>query len=482
MGKSLKEKTVKGISWSLVDKIGVQGTKFLVGILLARLLSPEDFGLIGMITVFFTVANVFIQSGFGHAYVQKKDATNVDANTVFYTNFFISVVLYIILWLLAPLIAKFYEQPQLIELTRVMGFVVIINSFRIIQESQIKRNVNFKRKAIVSLIAIIIAGSISIITALKGLGVWSLVILQMGNMFLLTAGLWLSSRWKLSIKFSIESFKEMFSFGVWILGSGIIKTIFDNIYILTIGKFFPASQVGFYTKAKDFQRMFVNQIASAIGIVAFPVLSQLQEDKEKLQHSMRKFLTHTQVIIIPLMVTLIVVAKPLVILLIKDKWVPMIPYLQLLCIVGVLYPIHLINVQVLIAQGKSNLNFNLTIIKNGLRVLNILLMYRFGVIYIIIGEMVVSFIALFINTWYTQTLINYGFFKQFKDIGMLILGGVIAGMISYIFILINNLYWIQLFGGGLLSLGFFVLFQYIANREFYKEIIDLKIIFKKNKL
>jgi O-antigen/teichoic acid export membrane protein len=474
MASGLKEKTVKGVSWSFIDKIGVQGIKFAVGILLARLLSPEAFGLIGMITVFFTVANVFIQSGFGHAYVQKKSVTDADANTVFYTNFLISIFLYILLWFSAPLIAKFYDQPQLVELTRVMGFVVIINAFRIIQESQIKRNVNFRRKAIISLIAILGAGSVSTITAIKGLGVWSLVILQMGNMFLMTLGLWITSSWKPALHFSKKSFSEMFSFGIWILGSGIIKTLFDNIYILTIGKFFPAAQVGFYTKAKDFQRMSVHKLAGAVGVVAFPVFSQLQDKKEQLVNTIRKFLQHTMFIIVPLLATLIVVAEPLVLLLLKEKWAPMIPYLQLLSIVGILYPLHLINVQTINSLGKSNLNFRLEIIKNSLRVLNIIIMYQFGVIYIIIGEVILSFMALVINTYYTQRLINYGILKQLNDIKIIFLSGFIASVLAYFIINGIESIWISLIIGSVISFGLFLLLQYLLDSKFFSAMFELR--------
>lgn len=471
---ALKEKAVKGISWNFAEKIGVQGIKFTVGIILARLLTPDDFGLIGMITVFFAVANVFIQSGFGQAYVQKKEVSNVDANTVFYTNLTISLLLYVVLWFTAPYIASFYDQPELIELTRVMALVIIINAFNIIQESQIKREINFKKKTIVTTIAIIISGSSAIYAAYNGMGYWSLVVMQMGNRFFITTGLWITSKWKPRLEFSIKSFKEMFAFGSWILASGIIQTIFNNIYILAIGKFFPAAQVGFYTKAKDFQRLSVNQVSTAIGVVAFPVFSKMQDNKEQLVSSMRKFLTYSIFIIAPILTTLIVVAEPLVILLLKEKWATMIPYIQLLSIVGILYPLHLTNLQVIGALGKSNLNFNISMIKNSLRIVNIFTMYRFGVIYIILGEVILSFIALAINTYYTKRLLNYGLFKQIKDISNIIMYSVVAGLFTYIASLLVENYWFILIGGTILSFGLYGLLQYVLNKTFFMEIVSLK--------
>ena len=478
MVSSLKEKAVKGISWNLIEKFGIQGIKFILGIILARLLTPEDFGLIGMITVFFAVANVFINSGFGAAYVQKKEVSDVDANTVFFTNLGISIILYGILWIAAPVIADFYEQPKLIDLTQVMGLVILINAFNVIQIAQVKRNINFKRKTKITLFGTITSGIIAVSAAYYGLGVWSLVIYQLGHRFLTTTGLWISNKWSPSLKFSITAFKSMFSFGGWMLLSGIIRKIFDNIYILTIGKFFPAAQVGFYTKSKDFQRMGANRLAQAVGEIAFPVLSNLQDNKEKMQNAMRKFLKYSMAFIMPLLVTLIVIADPFVILLLKEKWAPMVPYLQLLSIVGILYPIHYINTQVLLAQGKSKWSFNLDVIKNGMRILNIIIMYRFGVLFIIIGEVILSIIALTINTYYTNKLINYGFLYQIRDIYKIGLGALIAGGTAFIISSSFENLWIILITGLVLTIVIYSGIQYFINKKLIVEIISLKGFFK----
>ena len=474
MPSAIKEKAVKGVTWTLIERFGINGMRFVLGIILARLLTPEDYGLIGMITVFFVVAQVFIESGFGSAYIQKKKVTDADANTVFYTNLSISVMLYGVLWLAAPAIARFYRQPALIEITRVMGLVLLINAFNVIQMAQLTRAVNFKRKTKITLTATSIAGIFGITAAYYGMGVWALVIQNMTGQILTTGGLWITSKWKPAWQFSRSALKDMFSFGFWVLFANVIQTFFDNIYLLTIGKIFPVAQLGFYTKSKQFQQASSEQIAGAVSLVAFPVFSQIQDDKAKLRNGMKKFLQHTMIFIVPLLIVLIVAAKPFVILLLTQKWAPMIPYLQLLCVAGVLYPIHLVNVQVLLAQGKSKLHFNITMIKNGLRILNIIVMYRFGVLYIIVGEVVLSFVGLLINTWFTRKLVDYGFLKQARDIWKILLSAVIAGLAgAALSMLIHNLW--ALFFAEIIAVGvIFTGLQYLMNQSLLIETFNLK--------
>ena len=471
---NLKQQAVKGIAWSLIERFGLQGIKLVLGVWLARLLTPADYGLVGMVSVFFAVATVFVDSGFGTAYIQKKEVTDLDANTVFYSNLVISLVCYAALWFAAPAIATFYDQPQLINLTRVMGGVVIINAFNAIQMAQLARSIDFKRKAKITLLATLASGAGGITFALLGMGVWSLVLQQMLNRFLTTLGMWVSSSWRPGLIFSTESFRCLFSFGAWVLAAGIVRRIFDNIYILTIGKFFPVAQLGFYTKAKQFNNLASQQLAGAVGVVAFPVLSKMQDDPTRLRDGVRNFLTHTMAFTAPLLVTLMVVAKPFVLVLLTEKWAPMIPYMQLLCIAGFLYPIHLVNVQVLQAQGKSDLNFRITIIKNSLRIANIALMYRFGVIFIIIGEIVTSFAALGINTYYTRKLVEYGFIAQFKDIGSVMLPAIVAGVASYSAVYAISNPYISLVMGGVITLGGYVVLQFLFNRLFFMSLLQLK--------
>ena len=477
MTSNLKKKAISGVVWTLSERFGMQGIQFVIGVILARLLSPCDYGLIGMITVFFVVAGVFVQSGFGMAYVQKKNVTDLDANTVFYTNLLSSIVLYFCIWIIAPSIARFYNQPVLIHLTRVTGIVVIINAFNIIQTAQLTRDVDFKRSTRVILISTLFSGVSGMTAAYMGMGVWSLVIQQLSNRFLTTVGLWFTSQWRPGLQFSLQSYRSLFSFGVWVLAADILRAVFDNIYILTIGKFFPVAQLGYYTNAKKLQKMASEEIAGSIGRVAFPVLAKMQENKFELKNGARKFLKYTMFITVPIMVTLIVVAKPFVLLMLTEKWAPMTPYIQLLCIVGLLFPIHLINVKLLQAQGRSNLNFKIAAIKNLLRISNIAIIYRFGVIFIILGEVVLSFIALLINTHYTKQLADYGVIEQFKDIGFIFSAGALACLSGYVVTCyISNLY-INFCVGLLATISGYLFFQYVLNRQFLNEILKLKEVF-----
>ncbi|MCK4813177.1 MAG: lipopolysaccharide biosynthesis protein [Candidatus Marinimicrobia bacterium] len=473
----MKEKAIKGVTWSLIERFGIQGIKFVLVIILARLLSPEEFGIIGMITVFFLVAQVFIDSGFGQAYVQKKEVSDTDANTVFYSNLIISVILYLILWIAAPSIASFYEQPILVKLIRVMGIIMIINAFSIIQIAQLTRAVNFKRKSKISLISVTASGLLGVSAAWYGLGVWSLVIQNLSERLFITIGLWFTSKWVPSFSFSRSSFKEMFKYGIWILLGGVLDKIFDNIYVLVIGKLFPIAQLGFYTQAKKFQRLSSQQIAGSIGIVTFPVFSQVQSNIPRLQNVLKKFLQQTLIFMTPLLVIFIVVAKPFVILFLTDKWAPMIPYLQLLCVVGIIYPINMVNAKVLLALGKSKLNFNLSLLKNSLRIINIVVMCRYGVIYIILGEVVLSFISIIINTWFTRKFMDYGLFKQSRDVWKIIVSGAVAGAAGGVLTLYINNLWFLLAAGITLVGGIYLALQYLINRDVLLETIRLKDTF-----
>jgi O-antigen/teichoic acid export membrane protein len=422
---NLKQKSIDGVIWTLIEKVGKQFIKIILGVILARLLTPADYGLIGMITVFFAFSMVFIDSGFGSAYIQKKEANDVDASTIFYFNLFVSSLFFVALWFTAPLIADFYGESQLIELIRVMAIVLIINSFGLVQLVKLKKDVNFKKKTLLTLSSAVLATTAGIIAALLDYGVWSLVIQEIVRAIIKNLGLWIFYKWRPLLSFNIDSLKSLFSFSSWSLLIGIVNSIFDNIYTLVIGKFFPVAQLGFYTKANQFQKMISKQASNAVGSVAFPVFSKLQDEKVLLKNAVRKFNQHAMFFIAPIAAIFFVIAKPFFLILLTEKWLPMVPYFQLLLIAGVLYPLHMVNVQVLSAQGKMKLSFNISMIKNIFRVLNIIIMYRFGIINIIYGEIVCSFLALLINTFYTKRFVDYGMFEQLKDISVILLTSIV---------------------------------------------------------
>jgi teichuronic acid exporter len=479
---NLRQKSVTGVAWALMEKFGVNGVKFVLGIILARLLSPEDFGLIGMITVFFVIAEVFVDSGFAMAYVQKKQINDADADTVFYTNLMISIFLYIVIFLCAPLIAHFYKQPQLILLTRIMAVVIIINSFNVIQKAQIIRDVNFKKLSKVTLTSSLLSGTIGIVAAYNGMGVWALVLQSLCSRAFIGIGFWFTSDYRPEWRFSKQSFKEMFSFGSWMLFSSIIRTFFDNIYIFAIGRFFPVAQLGYYSKAKQLVNMSSNNIAGAIGSVAFPVYSSLQNDKERLGNAMQKFIQNTMFIIIPLLAIFIVVAKPFIILLLTEKWAPMIPVFQVICFAAIMYPLNQINAQSLIALGKGKLSFKLELGRNLLRLVNIVITYKYGVIFMIVGEVIISVIFFFINVRFNQKYTNYGMYRQLKDIWKIIFGGVAASSFALIvMVFIDNLM-LWLIAGILITGLTYLLIEYLINRELINSSLSLILNFRLKKL
>lgn len=479
MPDSLKKDTVKGVSWNLLEKVGIQGLRFLLGIVLARLLTPEDYGIVGIMTIFISISMTLVDSGFGIAYVQKKEVDNTDANTIFYFNLTLSLILYLILFFASPLIARFFEIEALKTLVKVMGVIIILNALSIVQVSKLKRNLNFKMNAKINLFATVVSGIVAIIAAYKGLGYWSLVIQAVLNNFLKMLGYWINEKWWPGFVFSFRALKKLFSFGGWYLASSLMHTSFTHVYTFVIGKIYPIAQLGLYTKAKSFQELATTQITGVVGNVSFPVFVKMQGDKDRLVNAMRKFLQFSLLLNIPIVVLLVVLAKPFVMLVLTDKWAPMIPFMQILGLAGIFYPINVINLQALTSQGHSKLKFNLEIVKNSLRVLNILIMINFGLIYIIIGEVINSMLAQIINAYYSRKFFDYGLIKQLKDMYKIILSGVIAGIVGFYISHLLDAYILQITILLPLILGLYLAMLYVWNRKIIKEAIEVKnTIFK----
>ncbi len=413
---SLKSKTIYGVLWSVVERFSVQVLYFIMGLLLARLLLPSDYGIVGMLAIFLAISQTFVDSGFSAALIQKKNRTEIDYSTVFFFNIGVSLFFYMILYFSAPLIARFYNLPELTLLTKVIGINVIITSFAVVQRTKLTIMLDFKTQAKASLASVFIGGCIGITMAYKGFGVWALVIQSLLRNSSEMLILMILSKWIPKAVFSKNSFKSLFAFGSKLLGAGLINTIYKNIYILVIGKVFSASELGYYTRAQQFQKMPSENITSILQRVTFPVFSSIQDDDEKLARAFREFIKLTVFIIFPLMFGLATVAGPLIRVVLTDKWAPAIPLLQLLCFAGILYPVHAININVLNVKGRSDLVLKLEIIKKIIISITILVTFSFGTKVLIIGQIFTSLIAFFINTYYTGTLINYNSFAQIKDI------------------------------------------------------------------
>lgn len=416
MSESLKNKTVKGTVWSSLDAFLGQGITFLVGLVLARLLSPEEYGLIAIITIFISVFNSIVDSGFSNALIRKQDATEADYNTVFYTNLAISTVLSTALFFGAPLIADFFSRPQLTSLTKAMSSVVIINAFAIVQNIRLTKNIDFKTKTKVSLIASLTSGVIGIAMAFGGFGVWSLVAQQISKQLLNSVFLWFFIRWMPKLLFSWKSFKEMFDFGWKLLVSGLINTIWTEIYQVIIGKFYQPQTLGQYTRAQQFSSIFSSNLTSIIQRVSYPVLSQLQDDKERLKSGYKRIIKITMLVSFVLMLGLAAIAKPMILVLIGDKWLPAVPFLQILCFNMMLYPLHSINLNMLQVQGRSDLFLKLEIVKKIVGVIPLCLGIFVNIYYMLIGSVFVGFFSYYLNARYSGPFLNYSIKEQVKDI------------------------------------------------------------------
>ncbi|NQU32127.1 MAG: lipopolysaccharide biosynthesis protein, partial [Bacteroidetes bacterium] len=437
---NLNKNAIKAVKWSLVERFGQQGIQFIVSVFLARLLLPEEFGLIAMLSIFVAFGNSFIDSGFQKALIQKKELTHLDECSVFYFNILIALIVAGLMFLSAPLISQFYNQSQLVAITRALSIVFLFSSFGLVQDSLLAKKLDFKTVSKINLSSYILSGVSSVAMALNGFGVWSLVVLNVGGTFLRTIFLWIFSSWRPALLFSFASLGSMFSFGSRLFIVSLTNSVFKNIYQVIIGKFFSASSLGFYSRAKTLSMYPVSMLTSVVNQVSFPVFSKIQDDKTRLKIYMRKTLTMLTLITFPLMIGVAVVAKQLILILLTEKWLPSVPFFQMLCVVGTLYPIHVVNLNVLNARGRSDLFLKIEVINKVLMVLVVLITYRFGITAMIWGQILNTFIAYYLYAYYSGKHLNYTIGMQIKDmlpsLSVSLLMGIIIYSIKYI--VINN--------------------------------------------
>lgn len=416
MSESLKRQTVKGVIWSGVERFSVQGIQFFIMIVMARLLSPKDYGLVGMLTVFIAIAQTLIDSGFSQALIRKQNRTETDNATVFYFNIAVGFFIYIVFYICAPLVANFYDTPELTDIMRVISLSVVFNSLAVVQRALLTIKLDFKTQAKASLVAALVSGFVGISMAYNGFGVWSIVAQQLCNLGLNTTILWVLAKWRPKETFSKSSFKELFSFGSKLLASGLLDTVYRNIYLIVIGKFFTASKLGYYTRAHQFSDFPSSNLTGILQRVTYPVLCKIQDDEEKLTKSYRMFLRLSAFLIFPLMIGLSAISEPFVLLILKEQWLFSATLLQILCIAGMWYPIHAINLNLLQVKGRSDLFLRLEIIKKITGVFILCITIPMGLIAMCYGQIVSSLFSLVINTFYTGKLINVGFIRQMKDL------------------------------------------------------------------
>lgn len=385
-------------------------------IVMARMLTPEDYGLVGMLTIFIAISQSLIDSGFSQALIRKQNRTETDNSTVFYFNIAVGVLLYLVLFLCAPLIARFYDQPILVPLTRLVSLSVLINSFVVVQRALLTVNIDFKTQAKASFTAALSAGAVGIGMAYGGFGVWSIVWYQLTNLSVNVGLLWLLSKWRPRRIFSWAAFRELFGFGSKLAVSGIIDTLYNNVYLIVIGKVFSASDLGYYTRASQFAQFPSSNLTGILQRVTFPVLCTIQDEDERLRSVYRRFLRLSAFIVFPLMMGLAALARPLVVLLLKEQWAFSAVLLQILCLYMMWYPIHAINLNLLQVKGRSDLFLKLEIYKKIIGVSILCITVPMGLVAMCVGTIFTSLIALVINTYYTGKLIHVGFLRQMGDL------------------------------------------------------------------
>lgn len=417
--------------WRMFEMIVCQVVAFGIGIVLARLLSPEDYGAVGMLAIFFAVANCFKDCGFGTALVQNKNRTEEDYSTAFIFNVASSFVIYLFFYIAAPYIAAFYNMPILTDITRVSALSFILSGLTGVQYAKLNIDLKFKFRSQMSILGQIISGVTGLTLAYMGYGVWALVLQGLVTSVITGLVLWLNSGWKPKLIFSIVAFKRLWKFGANMLGSGIINTVYNNLYTLVIGKYYNPASVGMYNRANGYASLPANVIMSMSMGVNFPLLAQLQDNRERLISAYERLLKVPIYVLYPMLIGLMVLAEPLVQVMIGDKWLPCVPYIQILCVGYMFYPLNGLNVNLLMVKGRPDLVLKLDYIKKPIGILLLLAAIPFGIIWMMVGKALYSLLVYSMNCYYTQKILDYGFFKQFKVLIPILLNSLLMGAIVF---------------------------------------------------
>ena len=475
MESSLTRKTIKTVSWSAIERFSVQAMQFVITVILARIVAPSEFGLIAMLAVFIAIAQSFVDSGFSSALIQKKDRTEIDFSTVFYFNICISFLAYLILFLSSPYIAKFYREPVLELVCKWMGLSLIIQGLSVVQIAKLTISLDFKTQAKASIIAVLISGLFGVYLAYIGYGVWALVVHSLLNNLINTLLLWLFAKWIPKLIFSKNSLNTLFSFGSKLLLSGLLHTIYINLYTLVIGRKYSAVDVGYYNQASQTTRFPSVSLMAIISRAIYPIQCKIQDENELLNSSFINYLRMSCYIIFPIMIGVAVTAKPLIIVILKDKWLPMANLLSILCLAYMWNPIMVINSQILNVKGRSDYFLKSEIIKKIAGVLILLVTIPFGLSAICFGILLYSICDMIIIIYYSKKVIKIGYLKQFRSIFPIFAMSVIMGIIVYFSIeSIINVY-LQLVSGVLIGILSYISLSMLFN---VKEFNFLRLRFK----
>lgn len=475
MASELKQKTVKGLAWNSIQNFTNHGVEFLLMLFMARLLGPKEYGLIGLTTIFLAISSTFVNSGFSNALIRKKDCTNDDFSTVFIFNLFISVVCYSILFIIAPYVGDFYNEPVLCPVLRVLGLMLITQAFCAVQNTILTKNIDFKKKTKITVSKNIISGLIGLLFAYLGFGVWALVIQSLTASILFSIMLWSKTEWYPNMHFSKKSFKELFGYGSKLLISSLINTTYGQIYPIVIGKFFSATTLGYFSRARHWGNLGSKNLTGILSNVTFPVLAKVQDDDKRLENIYRRMIRTSCFIIFPIMIGMSAVAYPLTLVAIGEKWKFSAYLLQIICFSMMWYPVHSLNLNLLMVKGRSDLFLKLEVIKKIMGICILCISVPLGIVAMCYFSIVSSLISLFINTYYTGKLINVGFLKQMRDIApTLILAMVMWGVVLFSIQFISNIY-LQLIVGIMIGATVYLSGSYLFK---YPELNEVLVMYK----
>ena len=431
------EKVMINLIWKFLERVGAQVVSFIVSIVLARLLMPDAYGTVALITVFTTVLQVFVDSGLGNALIQKKNTDDIDFSTVFYTNITFCVILYSLIYLLAPSIAMFYNKDELVPLIRVVSITILISGIRNVQQAYVSKKMMFKKFFFSTLGGTISAATIGIVLALNGFGVWALVAQQLTNLFVSTLILWFVVKWRPKLVFSFQRLKQLYKYGWKLLASALLDTVYNNCTQLIIGKIYSSGDLAYYNKGKQFPELIVVNVNSSIDSILLPAMSEVQDKKEHIKNMTRRSIKMSMYIMAPCMIGMAAVASNIIEILLTNRWAGSVIFMQIFCIVFMFYPIHTANLNAIKAMGRSDLFLKLEIIKKAIGT-GLLIATMFVSVKAMAYSLLVScFTSQIINVWPNKRLLDYGYKEQIKDIYPTLLLAVIMGVVVYLFNFIN---------------------------------------------
>lgn len=472
MSANLKHKIFSGILWQGLERVGSQGISFLISIILARLLRPEDFGVIAIMLVFISLCGVFVDSGFSSALIQKKEVTEDDCCSVFFLNIVLAILLYAVLFAAAPLIANFYENSEIIFNLRILSLVLIIRSFSLVQNALLIKRMLFWLNFRISWSGLLLSGTLGCTMAYAGCGIWALIAQQLSNAAVVAIMQWRLVQWRPRLHFEWSRIRSLFQFGWKLLASGFLDTLYNDVYSIIIGKLFSLTTLSYYNRGRSIPQMGMGVVNSTIGTVLYPAFSKIQDDRAQMQRVARNALKNIMFPVVLILTGFFIFAEPLVVLLLTEKWLPCVIFLRLSCLIFLFWPLHTLNLQILTACGRSDIMLYLEIIKKIQLAVIILFTYRYGVVVMVWGLVCSSPLSFIENAWCNRDLIGYSPWAQAVDIAPFFIIATLAGTITLILVQFIQLKLFQIIIGGIFLAIFYIALA-ILTGNFPKDILFL---------